>query len=522
MILRTISGDKRVASLDGVAAMEREAGGGRLSGGATVSANALAGMPAANACIRIASWAVMKRPMRVWRGEGIDRRQVATTWQARFFAGTPNDWESWSDVFEQTEASMTSRNNAFWLKLKDAMTGRVAQVEVKHPDLVQARWNTELARAEYRVRRDELTNSWTDWLTSEYVLHFRAGYIHPGAVMAPSPVQLFKDAISAAVSKRRYETNFYNDGLLQGVAVTFPKEVEPEQARRYRDLLREEHGGVSNSSTVRVFGGGAKVDTIGLSLADAQFVEGMQFSAREMAQIFGVPASLIDANDKDTRPLSPEHEEDRWHRHLLEPRLMRIQERLRSDADFFGANARDYPAFAYSTVKGDVTAESARLVAEVQAGILLPDEARAEKGLVPLPDGVGQIAQITPVGGAPNPDQQQASRSFHFSLEERAEREPMVIRNEITVPEPPQQVVEHHIHVEPTPIENNVTVDVEPTPVNVEAPAVTVENTVHAADVPVHVAVEPTPVHVHAGGTKKVEFTRDMSGQIAGAEVTND
>jgi HK97 family phage portal protein len=401
MILSTRTGDRRIANLDGVVAMEREAGGGRLTDGGVVNPSTLVGLPAANGCIRVASWAVMKRPLRVWVGEGVDRREVTTTWQARLLRGIPNDHESWADVLEQTEASLTARNNAYWLKIKDS-AGRVVAIEVKHPDLVRGRWNHDLGRPEYKLRRDHESNAWTDWLDAGYVLHFRVGYVDPSCVIAPSPLQLFKDALASAVAKRKYENGLYGEGILQSIAVTFPKEVQADQARRYRDLFREEHGGVANAPKIRVVGGGAEIHTIGLSLADAQFVEGMQFSAREMAQILGVPASLVDANDFNTRPLSPEHEEDRWHRHWLEPRLTRIQERLRVDPDFFGANARAYPAFATALIKGDVATESTRIKELVQAGVLVPDEGRAELGYPPLPDGVGQIAQITPVGGAPN------------------------------------------------------------------------------------------------------------------------
>lgn len=402
MILATKSGDRRVAQLDGIAALEREAGGGRLTGGSVSSAQALAGLPAANACIRIAATAVGKRPMRVWRGEGIEKTPVRSTWQARLFAGTPDErGTSWLEVFEGTEASLTARNNAYWVKIKDA-GGRVVMVELKHPDDVEGRWNRDERRAEYRFRSDD-GSLWTDWVDSSVILHFRVGYVQPGCVVAPSPLKLFKDSLEAAVSKRRYERGLYDDGILQSVAVMFPKEVKADQARRFRELLKEEHGGVSNAPKVRVFGGGATVSTIGLSLQDAQFVEGMQFSARELAQILGVPASLIDANDKETRPLTPEHEEDRWNRHWLEARLARIEETLRADRDLFGANARDYPAFTVAPVRGDLAAETARLHQYVQDGILTPDEARAELGYAPHPDGQGAIPQITPVGGAPNP-----------------------------------------------------------------------------------------------------------------------
>lgn len=409
MILATKGGDVQLrdASIGAVLAAEGALRG--QGGGAAVTGRSIGGLPAADLAIRIASQAVAKRKrIDVWRGDDELRRRITGTWQARFFAGQPNERDSWFDVFEQLEASLTSRNNGYWLKLRDEQ-GRVGAVYTQHPDNVEARWNRDARQAEYRLRNGD-AGDWSDWLTSEDVLHFRVGYPEPGALVSPSPVQRFRTAFAAALAKGRYEGVLYEGGVLDSVAVTFPLGVKPEQARQFRDMMKDQHGGVENRDKVRVFGDGATVSTIGLTPSDAQFIEAMNFDVEQIARIFGLVASLLGASagaGVRAAPL-PEHEEARWYR-LLEPRLARIEERVRADPSFFGAGARDYPMFPPVAIRGDIATESERLVREVQAGITLVDEARAEQGKPPLPNGAGQVPQITPVGGAPNPADAPAS-----------------------------------------------------------------------------------------------------------------
>lgn len=403
MILATKGGDVQLrdASIGAVLAAE-----GALRGQAgtsrAVTGHSIGGLPAADLAIRIASQAVAKRKaLDVWVGKSPDRTLVTSTWQARFFAGQPNERDSWFDVFEQLEASLTSRNNGYWLKIRDA-AGRVGAVYTQHPDNVSARWNGVTREAEYKIREGE-TGGWSDWKASEDVLHFRVGYPQPGALVAPSPVQLFRDAFGAAQAKARYEAVLYDEGVLDSLAVSFPQTTTAEQARQFKDMMKDEHGGVENRGKVRVFGGGATVQTIGLTPSDAQFIEAMNFDVEQIARIFGVTASLLGASagaNVKAAP-SPEHEEDRWYRYGLEPRLARIEERIRADRSFFGPGARAYPMFAPVSIRGDISTESERLVREVQAGLITSNEARAEKGLAPKAGG--DVLQITPVGGKENP-----------------------------------------------------------------------------------------------------------------------
>jgi HK97 family phage portal protein len=404
VILATKGGDAalRDASVGALLAADGLARGSN-TGGTAVTGNTVAGIPAYDRAIGIAAEAVAKRRnLHVYRGEEADRRRVTTTWQARFFAGQPNERDSWFEIFEATEASLTARNNAVLLKLNDNL-GRVGATYVIHPDLCQPRWNRDANRAEYRVKVDD-SSSWSEWLTQENILHIKVGYPTPGAIWAPSPVQRFREQLGAALAKVRFEKNLYDNGILQQVAIMLDAKITPEQATKFRDAAQAAAAGVEQSSRFRVFGGGASVETIGLSMADAQFVEAMNFDVEQIARIARIPASLIGgATGAGVRTApTPEQEESRWFRYGLEPRLGRIEEAFKADPSFFGASARDYPEFAPSPVRADAATESKILVSEVQAGILLVDEARAIKGRPPLPNGQGQIPQITPVGGAPN------------------------------------------------------------------------------------------------------------------------
>lgn len=361
----------------------------------------VAGLPAFQQAIRMAALAIAKREFAVWIGAEAQRARVTSTWQARFFAARPNERDTWFFTWESTEASMTARNNAYWLKSHDLVSGRVNRVEVLHPDRVETRWNPQALRAEYRVRLSDGSES--DWLTASEVLHFRVGSPSPGAITAPSPVEMHLPALANAVAKQKAESRVYDKGNARTSAIVFPETVTPEQAKRWREVYLEAGG--DGNSNIKVFGGGAKVEPIGLTFFEQQFLESLVFSVEDVARILNWPPSLLwSAQPRGgDKPLTPEHEEDRTYRNCIEPRLRRLESFVAADSDFFGPGARAYPEFVSPRPRGDAKTESDMLVHEVQAGILLVDEARAERGLPPLPNGQGQIPQIVPVGGAPNP-----------------------------------------------------------------------------------------------------------------------
>jgi hypothetical protein len=115
--------------------------------------------------------------------------------------------------------------------------------------------------------------------------------------------------------------------------------------------------------------------------------------------MFAMPASLLGGGDS----LNVEQDTKRFLSFGLGSRLARIQSASGRDRTCFRP-AGLYPEFyTRNFIRLDAATEAEVRHKDVQSGVLLPDEARAELGLPPLPDGVGQIPQIIPVGGSPEP-----------------------------------------------------------------------------------------------------------------------
>lgn len=355
----------------------------------------VAGIPAADAAVRIASEGVAGMEPGVFRGDGLDRLEVNTTWQARFFDGQPNVEDPWDSVWQQTEASLTAERNAYWWLVLDA--GRVVNVQVVDPRLVTPQ--RDGSRKVFLV--DQKGGRVT--VGTDRILHFR-GPGGPGAAAAPNPLDLFCSTWGASIHRTSYEEEFYERGLGQAIAVTFPAGVSLQDARAFQEAMLQSHGGAGNQHKPRIFSDGATVTTIGISPKDAQFIEGMNLTVEEVSRIYGVPESLLGGGGakSGSSPITPEHEMTRWLRYGLSPRLRRIAAAINHHPAFFGAGARDQFAWETGdTVVGDVATEDTIAHNQIQDGRITVNEWRATKGLPPLTGG--DVPQITPVGGAPNP-----------------------------------------------------------------------------------------------------------------------
>lgn len=539
VILATARGDIAHEARDANLGALIQATGGTLrsQAGIGVTAREVAGLPACTQAIRIAAESMAKHTLYVWRGEDVDRRKVKGSWQARLFAGQPNPFDSWFLVWEGTEASLTARWNAFWLKRKT--DGRVSEVTVLHPDTVEGKWDKQLGEPVYHYR--DRNDRWSEWVGRDQILHFRVGSPSPGSIFAPSPIEWHRRTWAGALAKNRAEEILYTKGQMKSTAVVFPEKITPDQADRWKQVYLGP-GGVDEASQVKVFGGGPTLSTIGLSLQDSQFIESMAFTIEDIGRMLGVPPSLLWAASREgDKPLTPEHEEDRWWRYGLEPRRMRIEQTIKADVDFFGPGARDFPEFLIGGVRGDVRTESETLVNEVQAGLILVDEARAKRGQPPLPpvpedpmQTPGMVPQITPVGGAPNPNTpppvppapQTASRSGGVDLHLHDTQIPLdeVIDAVRQLAKPQQPPV---VNV-PAPIVNvRAAPAVDYTPVLQEladklAQALT-EMAAAQPNITVQVPEQPAPlVVVQPGSTKSIEFKRDPFGRMSGATIEAD
>lgn len=414
MIVRSRGGNVELRTASSLAdfgvPLNNPSGAVTHAAGLAVSANTVGGIPAVTAAVRVAAQSVAVLELGVYRGQGVQRECVTNVWQARLFAGQPNDQQDAFQFKETIEESLSYRGNAYIWKNVDPSSRRVVEWFALHPDQVLPFYGSKQERTYYvgvgAGFVDPVGKGGGFYKVGpETILHIK-GFGDGGSWIAPSPILRHRLALGASLAKLTHEAALYENGAAIKLALSFPENINAERAKTWRELWDDAYAGSKQAGKTAVVGGGATITPIGLSQADAQFIESQGFSVEEVARIFNVPQSLIGGGrgTKGDHPLSPEHEQQRWLRHGLAPRLHRIESAMSADPALFASGASVYPMFDTSgVVRGDLATEAEVSLKKVQSGQWLVDEARALDGLPPLPGGVGKIPQVVPVGGGPNP-----------------------------------------------------------------------------------------------------------------------
>lgn len=373
--------------------------------GVSVTNKTVDSIAAFDFAVGFAADSVAQLVMRVWRGEDVSRQRVTTTWQARRFRGKPNPDQDWFRFLYIVEASLTARRNAYIFKTKND-AGQVTAMTALHPDQVNV---VALGRQTmYFVtftdpypKPPNVDGIGVVAVEPSTILHIR-GRGGLGQTVVPSPIKQFSTALGLALAKQEHEAALMANGAGYGLVVTFPATMQPDKAKEWQELWNAEHAGPYSRGKTKVTGGGATVQNISMTQAEAEFSKSVGLSLLDVARITNVSAWFLGADDKTSRPVSPEHEMQRWQNTGLNPRLARIESAFNGDPDFGFSPGDYYVAFdAQDVVRGDRRTEDAIDHQRIQDGRILQDEWRLQHGKPPLPGGVGMIPQNTPVGGAP-------------------------------------------------------------------------------------------------------------------------
>lgn len=362
------------------------------------------GIPAVSRAVRIRAEAIANLRLCCYRGYGAQREKVDTVWQSALFDQPRyNEYQTRFAFWESVEESLCYRSKAYIWKNVDPVTGRVVEWFALHPDQVKCEGGDEFTVQVTDEFVDPVGRGRATYEVNDDTILYIRGHGEGGKYDPPTPIQVYKETFNSNLARIHHETRMWTKGTALRLAVTFPQGVTQDQAEQWREKWKQTYEGAGGETTA-IIGGGATLAPISMTAEDAQFVELAHLSAEDAARIMGVPPRLLGIFVDKNIPLEQDLAE--WLRFGIGPELGRIEMALGADEQLFGA-ARTRPEFETDHfVRGDIQTEAAILVQLVQAGILLPDEARAVRGLDELPGGVGAIPQVTPVGGAPNPTPQ--------------------------------------------------------------------------------------------------------------------
>jgi HK97 family phage portal protein len=367
-------------------------GGGQQAAGVTVNAETAMRMSAVWRCVTVIAGANMTLPLVVYQRDGKGGRKRADDHPyAPLLRDQPNGEMSGPELIELASMAVLLRGNAYGL-MRQARNGRLTSIDWYPPTNVQP--FRSQGSIWYRFTNQDGSQ---ETHHDSYVIHFRGPGRDADGICALSPISYHAETIGIGLAGRQYTAGQFKDGLLTNDYFQFPTGTTPEQAEAFREYLRNKRQGVSNAHNPLILTNGGEWKRLAISARDAQLIELLQYSAIDVARIFGVPPFMIGETEKSTSwGTGLEQQRNSLHRHTLLPHLVRFQKELnRKLFPIVGAKRSEFfcefdvDAFMQGDSKSQGEFFRVALGGNQLPGFMSVDEVRRLKNLPPLPDGKG-------------------------------------------------------------------------------------------------------------------------------------
>lgn len=273
------------------------AGGGRAAG-VNVTPETAMRMAAVWRCVTLIAGAMMCSPLGVYErtGDGGQRRLDDHPYSA-LLTDEVDDETSAPEFVELETMAVMLRGNGYAL-IRQARNGVITSIDYYHPNDV----TPYRSGGTVWYRFTNVADGSQEIHHQSYVLHFRGPGRRRDGLMALSPISYHAQTIGVGLATRDYTAGQFERGLMTNDFFSFPKDVTPTQDQRsdFKEYIRRRAQGVANSHNPLILENGAEWKRVAITAKDAQLLELLQYTAVDVARIFGVPPHMIGETDKST------------------------------------------------------------------------------------------------------------------------------------------------------------------------------------------------------------------------------
>lgn len=209
---------------------------------------------------------------------------------------------------------------------------------------------------------------------------------------ALSPIAAARLGADTASAMMRSNRNMFTNGMQLGGIVTPDTDkvsFSPEQATELEQMLGKRFKGADKAHKWAVLRYEAKFQQMQVSQKDAEYVEGLNITLRQVANAYGIPVPLLNEMSHATLANAREYERLLWTHAMVPDAQLRAEEIVEQFLPLFRTRTR-WAEFDFSKIAALQESESEQWSREAQAierGAIVINEWRASKGLGPVPWG---------------------------------------------------------------------------------------------------------------------------------------
>lgn len=193
----------------------------------------------------------------------------------------PDPYMTQRDWIVENVAALSTHGNSFW-KINRNEAGQVIGLHVLAPEKVQLILTSDGQTARYQVG---------DRTYSRHEIAHCRYMVLPGRARGLGPIEAGRRGLIGSVQVSRYGDRIFQQGGIPQVVLTTDQPLTQEQAdQAERNWYNKQHAGKA-----AILQRGLKVEAIGLSPADIQWLDSQKFSVTKVARLFGIPPTKLAA-----------------------------------------------------------------------------------------------------------------------------------------------------------------------------------------------------------------------------------
>jgi HK97 family phage portal protein len=194
-----------------------------------------------------------------------------------------------------------------------------------------------------------------------------------------------RQALGLAVAAEEYGARLFGSGSLMAGVLQTDQRLDEDHAKALKARWRQKMAGLAHAHEIAVLDSGAKFQPVSFPPEDSQFIESRKFQVVEIARLYGIPPHMLGDVERSTSWGTGIAEQGiGFNVYTLRPWLARIEQTLSNELLPRGVNCR----FDVSELlRGDAKSELEAHQVAVLSGQETPNEARAARGMPPLPGG---------------------------------------------------------------------------------------------------------------------------------------
>jgi len=232
------------------------------------------------------------------------------------------------------------------------------------------------------------------------ILHFKG--LTMNGLVGLSVLHMARQGIGLSVAQETHAASLFRNNARPGLVLQFPGFLTDKQRADYGESFAQKFSGALNSGKTVVLEGGMKIEPVGFSSEDSQFLQSRHFSVIEIARWFRVPPTMVGDMTRVSYS-SSESEMQLFAMHSLVPWCVNFEAEM--NAKLLPDRTQFYVSFdVNSIIRGDQQSRYTAYSLGLNAGFLTVADVRSAEGLpyIAGTEILNRPANLVPNGGTNN------------------------------------------------------------------------------------------------------------------------